>query len=282
MITEQSTNEARDFLLKRLCERYALNEHMVGSMKKKLEFERLYYHVKDLSIEDSKLTQEINAKREQLNALNDDICSRKIELRSIENRIINVQNELEASIEHLKSFEISNEIEHENSFLKLSTEQQHILECKNLHEYYVQHANELKIYRLAFENMREISMKLQEEKNEFEEERAKLTEEMDEKLKKQEAELKSRQEEFEKKIKEREDTFDKQREEYELESTKWKSQMESKFSQYQSRIDNYPNLKDERYRLKQEVAKLQALNKALANERDKYKMTLSTMMEFRK
>ena len=37
-----------------------------------------------------------------------------------------------------------------------------------------------------------------------------------------------------------------------------------------------------RDRLKQEVAKLQALNKALANERAKYKMTLSTMMEFRK
>ena len=92
----------KSLLLKRLCERHALNEHMVSSMKKKLEIERLYYHMKDLSIEDSKLTQEINIKREQLNALNEVICSRKIELSLIENRIINVQNELEASIQHLK------------------------------------------------------------------------------------------------------------------------------------------------------------------------------------
>ena len=106
----------KSLLLKRLCERHASNEHIVSSMKKKLEIESLYYHMKDLSVEDSKLTQEINAKREQLNALNEDICSRKIELRLIENRIIDVQNELEASIKHLKSFEISNEIEYENTF----------------------------------------------------------------------------------------------------------------------------------------------------------------------
>lgn len=124
----------KTLLLARLCERHALNEHMVSSMKKKLEIERLYYHMKDLSVEDSKLTQEINSKREQLNTLNEDICSRKIELRSIEDRIINVQNELEASVKHLKSFEISNEIEYENTFQNLSTEQQHILECKNIHE----------------------------------------------------------------------------------------------------------------------------------------------------
>ena len=54
----------KDFLLKRLCERHALNEHIVSSMKKKLEVERWYYHMKDLSIEDAKLTQEVNAKRE--------------------------------------------------------------------------------------------------------------------------------------------------------------------------------------------------------------------------
>lgn len=179
----------KTLLLARLCERHALNEHMVSSMKKKLEIERLYYHMKDLSVEDSKLTQEINSKREQLNALNEDICSRKIELRSIEDRIINVQNELEASVKHLKSFEISNEIEYENTFQNLSTEQQHILECKNIHEYYIQNANELKIYRLAFENMHEISMKLQREKDELEEWKAKESEKMEEKFKAQEEEF---------------------------------------------------------------------------------------------
>ena len=213
-------------------------------MKKKLEIERLYYHMKDLSIEDSKLTQEINVKREQLNTLNEVICSRKIKLSSIENRIINAQNELEASIQHLKSFEISNKIEQENSFLKLSTEEQHILECKYLHEYYIQNANELKIYRLAFENMREISMKLQREKEELED--WKETEKMEEKIKAQEEEFKLREEEFQKMMKEREAEFDTDCESYEIESTKWKTQMKSKFSQYQSRIDKYPELKDER------------------------------------
>ena len=247
-------------------------------MKKKLEIERLYYHMKDLSIEDSKLTQEINAKREQLNALNEDICSRKIELSSIENRIINAQNELEASIKHLKSFEISNEIEYENTFQKLSTEEQHILECKNLHEYYIQNANELKIYRLAFENMREISMKLQREKEELEEWKV----EKEEKIKAQEEEFKRREEEFQKKMKEREAKFDADCESYETESTRWKSQMESKFSQYQSRIDNYPNLKDERDRLKQEVAKLKTVLAQTTKERDEFKTTIETLMTFRK
>lgn len=227
--------------------------------------------MKDLAIEDSKLTQEINAKREQLNTLNEDICSRKIELSSIENRIINAQNELEASIKHLKSFEISNEIEHENTFQKLSTEEQHILECKNLHEYYIQNANELKIYRLAFENMREISIKLQREKEELEEWKAAETEKMD-------AKIKAREEEF----KQREAEFNDECKSYEIESTKWKSQMESKFSRYQSRIDNYPELKDERDRLKQELTKLKTVLAKTTKERDEFKTTIETIMAFKK
>lgn len=269
-------------LLKRLCERHAWNEHMVSSMKKKLEIERLYYHMKDLFVEDSKLTQEINSKREQLNALNEDICSRKIELRSMEDRIINVQNELETSIKHLKSFEISNEIEYENTFQNLSTEQQHILECKNIHEYYIQNANELKIYRLAFENMREISMKLQREKDELEEWKAKETEKMEEKFKVQEEEIKRREEEFQKKMREREAKFDAECESYEIESTKRKTQMESKFSQYQSRIDNYPELKDERDRLRQELTELKTVLAQTTKERDEFKTTIETLMKFRK
>lgn len=275
-------NTIHDFLLTRLCERHALNEHMVSSMKKKLEIERLYYHMKDLYVEDSKLTQEINAKREQLNTLNEDICSRKIELSSIENRIINAQNELEASIKHLKSFEISNEIEYENTFQKLSTEEQHILECKYLHEYYIQNANDLKIYRLAFENMRGISMDLQREKEELEEWKATETEKMEEKIKVQEEEFKRREAEFQKMMKEREAKFDADCESYEIESTKWKTQMESKFSQYQSRIDNYPELKDERDSLKQELAKLQSVLARTTKERDEFKTTIETLMAFRK
>lgn len=269
-------------LLKRLCERYAWNEHIVSSMKKKLEIERLYYHMKDLSVEDSKLTQEINSKREQLNALNEDICSRKIELRSMEDRIIDVQNELETSIKHLKSFEISNEIEYENTFQNLSTEQHHILECKNIHEYYIQNANELKIYRLAFENMREISMKLQREKDELEEWKAKESEKMEEKFKVQEEEIKRREEEFQKKMKERETKFDADCESYEIESTKKKTQMESKFSQYQSRIDNYPEMKNERDRLRQELTELKTVLAQTTKERDEFKTTIETFMKFRK
>lgn len=272
----------RTLLLKRLCERHALNEHMVSSMKKKLEIERLYYHMKDLSVEDSKLTQEINSKREQLNALNEDICSRKIELRSIEDKIINVQNELEASVKHLKSFEISNEIEYENTFQNLSTEQQHILECKNIHEYYIQNANELKIYRLAFENMREISMELQREKEELEEWKAKESEKMEEKFKAQEEEFKRREEEFQKKMKEREAKFDRECESYEIESTKWKTQMESKFSQYQSRIDNYPGMKNERDKLERELTELKTVLAQTTKERDEFKTTIETFMKFRK
>lgn len=272
----------KTLLLKRLCERHALNEHMVSFMKKKLEIERLYYHMKDLSVEDSKLTQEINVKREQLNALNEDICSRKIELRSIEDRIIGVHNELEVSIKHLKSFEISNEIEYENTFQNLSTEQQHILECKNIHEYYIQNANDLKVYRLAFENMREISMELQREKEELEEWKAKESEKMEEKIKAQEEEIKRREEEFQKKMKEREAKFDADCESYEIESTKWKTQMESKFSQYQSRIDNYPELKDERDRLRQELTELKTVLAQTAKERDEFKTTIETFMKFRK
>ena len=272
----------KSLLLKRLCERHALNEQMVSSMKKKLEIERLYYHMKDLSIEDSKLTQEINIKREQLNTLKELICSKKIKLSSIEDRIINAQNELEASIKHLKSFEISNEIEYENTFQKLSTEQQHILECKNLHEYYIQNANELKIYRLAFENMREISMKLQREKEELEEWKAEETKKMEEKIKAQEEEIKRREEEFQKNMKEKEAKFDADCESYEIESTKWKSQMESKFSQYQSRIDNYPEVKDERDRLKQEVNALKNVLAQTTKERDEFKTTIETFMKFKK
>lgn len=272
----------KTLLLKRLCERHALNEHMVSFMKKKLEIERLYYHMKDLSVEDSKLTQEINSKREQLNALNEDICSRKIELRSIEDRIIGVHNELEVSIKHLKSFEISNEIEYENTFQNLSTEQQHILECKNVHEYYIQNANDLKVYRLAFENMREISMELQREKEELEEWKAKESEKMEEKIKAQEEEIKRREEEFQKKMKEREAKFDADCESYEIESTKWKTQMESKFSQYQSRIDNYPEMKNERDRLRQELTELKTVLAQTAKERDEFKTTIETFMKFRK
>ena len=272
----------KSLLLARLCERHALNEHIVSSMKKKLEIERLYYHMKDLALEDSKLTQEINAKREQLNTLNEDICSRKIELSSIENRIINAQNELEASIKHLKSFEISNEIEYENTFQKLSTEEQHILECKYLHEYYIQNANDLKIYRLAFENMRGISMDLQREREELEEWKATETEKMEEKIKVQEEEFKRKEAEFQKMMKEREAKFDADCESYEIESTKWKTQMESKFSQYQSRIDNYPELKDERDSLKQELAKLQSVLARTTKERDEFKTTIETLMMFRK
>ena len=205
-----------------------------------------------------------------------------MELSSIENRIIDVQNELEASIKHLKSFEISNEIEYENSFLKLSPEDQHILECKNLHEYYVQNANEMKIYRYAFENLREISMKLQHEKEELKEWKAKQTNEMNEKIKAQEEELKSKEKAFLKKMEERESKFDADCETYELESTKWKSQMESKFSQYQSRIDRFPKLKEERGRLKEEVAKLKETLAKTTKERDEYKTTIETMMKFRK
>lgn len=272
----------KSLLLKRLCERHALNEHMVSSMKKKLEIERLYYHMKDLYIEDSKLTQEINAKRERLNALKEAICSKTIELSSIENRIINVQNELEASVQHLKSFEISNEIEYENTFQKLSTEQQHILECKNLHEYYIQNANELKIYRLAFENMREISMKLQREKDELEDWKEKETKKMEEKIKVQEEEFKRREEEFQEKMKEREAKFNADCESYEIESTKWKSQMESKFSQYQARIDNYPEVENERDRLKEEVDALKSILAQTTKERDEFKTTIETFMKFKK
>ena len=69
--------------------------------------------------------------------------------------------------------------------------------------------------------------------------------------------------------------FDKDCEAYELESTKWKSQQESKFAKYQKQINEYESLK----------AKVSTQQNELSNvtkERDRLKITIETITEYRK
>lgn len=273
---------AREFLLNRLCERHALNESMVSQMKKNFEIERFYHRISELSREDACLTREVNAKKELLNSIIEDVAEKKRQLNSLDLKLIGVRNELDASVSHLKQFSIANELEHEHSFEQLSMEEKHLLECKHMHEFYIQNARELEIYKFAFDNMRELSQKLESERKEFEKQKSEMMKEnersiqerktaFNESIRKREQELESKQHQF-----------DKDCEAYELESTKWKTMQESKFAKYQSQIDEYPMLKEtvesqeiELKRLKNELSKI-------TKERDRLKITIETLNEYRK
>ena len=86
-------------------------------------------------------------------------------------------------------------------------------------------ANQLQMYKFAFENFKSIAAKLQEAQ----------------------------------------DAFDDDCINYETEATKWKAQQESKFSKYQTIIENYEaiqetnmDLQAENYQLREEIARLKA------------------------
>ena len=260
--------ECKEFLLKRICERHAMNETLVQSMKKKLEIERLYYKMKDLYDEDVKLTRTINSKHEQLNSLQEDICAKKVELNQLDMRILQAQNDLEALAYHRKQMELATEINNEVTLLEDDKE---ALDAKRMHDYYVNFANDLKVYKFAFEHMREISMKLEQERKDFEEYKAKETKELEDKISRQYDALRDE------KLK-----FDEDCEAYEEESTKWKSMQESKFAKYQRQIDNYDYVVDERDRLEREVEKLNKELKSVTSERDRYRTTIETLSSFRK
>lgn len=262
---------AHSFLLKRLCERHVLNESIVSSMKKKMEIERIYYKLSELVAEDARLTRTVNSKKETLNSLIEDIGAKKRQLEQLDLKLINVHNELDAATSHFKQYQIVNEIKYELSFEQLSSEEKHLLECKHLHEYYIQFANDLKVYKFAFEHMRELSSKLENERQEVEKMKANLNSEL-------EAKMKAREQELEK----MKAQFDAECEAYELESTKWKTQQESKFARYQHQIDDYPSLKYQTETLRRENDKLKAQLKTLTAERDRYKTTVETMMSFKK
>ena len=285
-----SPKESREFLLKRICERHAMNETLVQSMKKKLEIERLYYKMKDLYDEDVKLTRTINSKHEQLNSLQEDICAKKVELNQLDMRILQAQNDLEALAYHHKQMELATEINNEVTLLEDDKE---ALDAKRMHDYYINFANDLKVYKFAFEHMREISMKLEQEKKDFEEYKTRETKELEDEVsiityeikKKREdfdEEIKKKQYEFEEEIKRKQEKFDEDCEAYEEESTKWKSMQESKFAKYQRQIDNYDYVVDERDRLEREVEKLNKELKSVTNERDRYRTTIETLSSFRK
>lgn len=263
-----TVEESREFLLKRICERHAMNETLVQSMKKKFEIERLYYKMKDLYDEDVKLTLTINSKHEQLNSLQEDICAKKVELNQLDMRILQAQNDLEALAYHHKQMELATEINNEVTLLEDDKE---ALDAKRMHDYYVNFANDLKVYKFAFEHMREISMKLEQEKKDFEEYKDKETKALEDKLSCQYDALRNE------KLK-----FDEECEAYELESTKWKSMQESKFAKYQRQIDNYDYVVDERDRLEREVEKLNKELKLVTSERDRYRTTIETLSSFRK
>ena len=259
--------EAREFLLKRVMSRSStLIERMVEQMKRKFEIERIYFHLKDLYAEDSQLTRSINSKREQLNSLNEEILKKRLELDSVEMRIVNAGNELEKSIQHLKQFEISNEIEFENSFIKLSSEDQHLLECKHLHEYYIQNAEELQIYKFSFEHLEELSQKLQTSYERVSSLEDEMRQKMEEELQKERSTFEKYKSEEEKRIAEEKAAFDKDCETYELESTKWKAYHESRFAKFQAKIDNYDSLDEECQEQKKEIKELK--NRIQSLERD--------------
>ncbi len=224
--------------------------------------------MKDLYDEDFALTKTINSKHEQLNSLQEDICAKKVELNQLDMRILQAQNDLEALTYHHKQMELATEINNEVTLLEDDKE---ALEAKRMHDYYVNFANDLKVYKFAFEHMREISMKLEQEKKDFEEYKAKETKELEDKLSCQYDALRNE------KLK-----FDEECEAYELESTKWKSMQESKFAKYQRQIDNYDRIVDERDRLEREVEKLNKELKLVTSERDRYRTTIETLSSFRK
>lgn len=263
--------DARKFLLKRLCERHALNESMVSQMKKSFEIERFYHRISELSSEDGRLTREVNAKKERLNSIIEDIAEKKRQLNSLDLKLVGVHNELDAAIAHFKQFLIANELEHERSFEQLSLEEKHLLECKHMHEFYVQNARELEIYKFAFDNMRELSQKLEQEREAFEKERMTCKRESECSMRKREQELESKQAQF-----------DKDCEAYELESTKWKAQQESKFAKYQKQINEYESLKAKVSTQQSEIQRLKNELSKVTKERDRLKITIETITEYRK
>lgn len=274
--------DARKFLLNRLCERHALNESMVSQMKKSFEIERFYHRISELASEDARLTREVNAKKEQLNSIIEDISEKKRQLNSLDLKLIGVRNELDVAITHFKQFSIVNELEHECSFEQLSLEEKHLLECKHMHEFYVQNARELEIYKFAFDNMRELSQKLEQEREEFEKERTMRERENECSMHKRESEFNSSIRKREQELESKQAQFDKDCEAYELESTKWKAQQESKFAKYQKQINEYDSLKAKVSTQQNEIQRLKNELSKVTKERDRLKITIETITEYRK
>lgn len=275
-------NASKSFLLKRMCERHALNESMVSQMKKSFEIERFYHRISELASEDARLTREVNAKKEQLNSIIEDIGEKKRQLNSLDLKLISVHNELDAAITHFKQLSIINELEHERSFEQLSLEEKHLLECKHMHEFYVQNARELEIYKFAFDNMRELSQKLEQEREEFEKERTACKQECESSIKQRESEFNSSMRKREQELESKQSQFDKDCEAYELESTKWKSQQESKFAKYQKQINEYDSLKAKVSTQQNEIQRLKNELSKVTKERDRLKITIETITEYRK
>ena len=194
-------------------------------------------------------------------------------------RILQAQNDLEALTYHHKQMELATEINNEVTLLEDDKE---ALDAKRMHDYYVNFANDLKVYKFAFEHMKEISMKLEQEKKDFEEYKDKETKALEDKLASTTNEITNQRNKFDKMMKKKQATFDKECEAYELESTQWKSMQESNFAKYQRQIDNYDNIVDERDKLEREVEKLNKELKSVASERDRYRTTIETLSSFRK
>lgn len=264
--------KAREYLLKRICERHALNETIVQSMKKKLEVERLYYKLKDLYDEDTTLTKSVNAKREQLNSLKEDICSKKVELEKLDMRILQNQNELEAQTLQMKQLQLASSTTAELDNLNLQLKQlrestnryEELVSAKQAHDYYLHFNNDLKVYRFSFEHMREIALKLEQEKAEFEKRKSEETKTLKDD------------------IESREKQFDKDCEQYEIELTKWKSQQESKFQKYKKQIDNYDKLESKISKQQSEITRLKNQINQITKERDRLKITIETLTEYKK
>lgn len=239
-------------------------------------------HISELSSEDARLTREVNAKKEQLNSIIEDIAEKKRQLNSLDLKLVGVHNELDASISHLKQFSIANELEHERSFEQLSLEEKHLLECKHMHEFYVQNARELEIYKFAFDNMRELSQKLEQEREAFEKERMTRKQESKSSMRKRESEFNASMRKREQELESKQAQFDKDCEAYELESTKWKSQQESKFAKYQKQINEYESLKAKVSSQQSEIQRLKNELSKVTKERDRLKITIETITEYRK
>lgn len=232
---------------------------MCSFLERSLEITRLYYHLHELHDEENELTKRIAEKREILNSLSEDILARKLEMKKVEAKFIETQNELDRSIAHLKQFEISNEIAHEISFQRLSLEEQHLLEAKDLHEYYVHFADELKLYKLVFSNVDELAMKLMKEQAE------------------KEAEIKQREEE----LKAKEEVLEKANEEFKKTIEQFDSKMKKSVDNFEQKnktiVRDYPKYKST---CEKQAKEIESLKAQLTNEKrraDAFKQTIDVI-----
>lgn len=243
--------------------------------RKQIEIERLYYHLSELVAEEARLTKEVEEKERRCNSLKELIGIRKYNLQRLENEILAKtceRDELDEDCRRLRLYQELNSCELDD---RLLIEEKKALESiPYIHKQYI-------ATRDCFNKYSTVLMKLNHEKE-------KMMKEYKCKEKIQMQKLQTLMHDFMKEkqrsndeLAQKQKQFDEDCEAYEMESTKWKSQQESKFAKYQHKIDTYDDVVCERDKYLKEMNELKEKLDTVTSERDKYKITVETMMQYR-